>query len=363
MNPVFFTNRLFAGLSPEVLVSVPIREIEYPTGADIFQEGSAGSTVLLVGRGRVQISKLGRKGKPEILTILEPNDFFGELAVLDYGPRSATATAVEKTFLGELDRKTLDELMERAPRILPLTFAKVVMERLRYTNARFVEELLQAERLTFLGTMVSSIVHDLKNPMSAILSSVDYLERRTTDDFTRTLSGIIRSAADRMMLLTEELLDFARGTSNLKKKETTAESLLRSLETEILHSVRSTPIQVLVEQQSFRPLFLDEGRMTRCLANLVKNSVDVLKDHGRIKLSFREEGDQLMISVADNGPGIPEEIRPRVFEPFVTFDKKGGTGLGLSIARSCVEAHGGKIWLGSELGQGTTFFVLLPIRG
>ncbi len=363
MNPVFFSNRLFSGLSPEVLSSVPIREIEYPAGAEIFQEGSAGSTVLLVGRGRVQISKIGRKGRPEILTILETNDFFGELAVLDFGPRSATATAVGKAFLGELDRKTLDELMEKAPRVLPLNFTRVTIERLRYTNARFVEELLQSERLTFLGTMVSSIVHDLKNPMAAILSSVDYLERRTTDDFTRTLSDIIRSAADRMMLLTDELLDFARGTANLKKRATNADSLLKSLDVEILHSVRSTPIQLVVEQHSASELWLDEGRMTRCLANLVKNSVDALKNRGRIALSFREQGQQLLISVADNGPGIPEEIRPRIFEPFVTFDKKEGTGLGLSIARSCVEAHGGKIWLGSELGKGTTFYVLIPQRG
>jgi signal transduction histidine kinase len=363
MNPVFFNNRLFAGLSPEVLSSVPIREMEYPNGAEIFRENSIGSTMMLVGQGRVQISKIGRKGKPEILTILEPNDFFGELAVLDFGPRSASATAVEKTFLGELDRTTLDELMEKAPRILPLNFAKVIMERLRYTNARFVEELLQSERLTFLGTMVSSIVHDLKNPMAAILSSVDYLERRTTDDFTRTLSGIIRSAGDRMLLLTDELLDFARGTSNLKKRATTADQLLKALEDEILRSVRSTPIRLMIDQQSSSELWLDEGRMTRCVANLVKNAVEVLKDQGRIKLTFKEEGDQLLISVADNGPGIPEEIRPRVFEPFVTFEKKGGTGLGLSIARSCVEAHGGKIWLGSELGKGTTFYLLLPKRG
>jgi signal transduction histidine kinase len=363
MNPVFFSNRLFTGLSPDILSSVPIREMDYPADADIFQEGSTGTTVMLVGKGRVQISKIGRKGKPEILSILEPNDFFGELAVLDFGPRSATATAVEKTFLGELDPTALDELMEKAPRVLPLNFARVIMERLRYTNARFVEELLQAERLTFLGTMVSSIVHDLKNPMAAILSSVDYLERRTTDDFTRTLSGIIRSAADRMMLLTEELLDFARGTANLKKRATTADDLLKALEDEILRSVRSTPIRLVVDQQSRSELWLDEGRMTRCVANLVKNAVDALKDQGRIKLTFKEEGDQLFISVADNGPGIPEEIRPRIFEPFVSFDKKGGTGLGLSIARSCVEAHGGKIWLGSELGQGTTFYLQMPRRG
>ena len=137
---------------------------------------------MLVGKGRVQISKVGRKGKQEVLSILEANDFFGELAVIDHGPRSATATALDRSLIGEIDRPALDRLMESAPRVLPLNFTRVVVERLRYTNSLFIDELLQAERLTLLGTMVSSIVHDLKNPMSAIVSSVDYLERRSSDD-------------------------------------------------------------------------------------------------------------------------------------------------------------------------------------
>jgi signal transduction histidine kinase len=360
MNDAFFSNRLFEGISADVLGSIPIQEVDYPPQAVIFREGSLGATVMLVGKGRVQISKVGRKEKQEVLSLLEANDFFGELAVIDHGPRSATATALERSLIGEIDRAALDRLMESAPRVLPLNFTRVVVERLRYTNSLFIDELLQAERLTLLGTMVSSIVHDLKNPMSAIVSSVDYLERRSSDDYTHTLSGIIRSSADRMMLLTEELLDFARGTAKLRYRSTTADRLLKALDQEILLQVRSTPVRLVVEQRSTSELWLDEGRMTRCLSNIVKNALEAVKTAGKIRLVFEEQGAQLLITIADNGPGIPEELRARVFEPFVTYEKKGGTGLGLSIARSCVEAHGGRIWLGSETGKGTTFYVLLP---
>ena len=360
MNDAFFSNRLFEGISADVLRSIPIQEVDYPSQTVIFREGSPGATVMLVGKGRVQISKVGRKEKQEVLSVLEANDFFGELAVIDHGPRSATATALDRSLIGEIDRPALDRLMESAPRVLPLNFTRVVVERLRYTNSLFIEELLQAERLTLLGTMVSSIVHDLKNPMSAIVSSVDYLERRSSDDYTHTLSSIIRSSADRMMLLTEELLDFARGTAKLRYRSTTADRLLKALDEEILLQVRSTPVSLVVEQRSTSELWLDEGRITRCLSNIVKNALEAVKTTGKIRLFFEEQGDQLLITIADSGPGIPEELRARVFEPFVTYEKKGGTGLGLSIARSCAEAHGGRIWLGSETGKGTTFYVLLP---
>ena len=88
MNEAFLTNRLFEGLTPEVLRSVGIQEVEYQPGDLIFDEGTAGSTLMLVGRGRVQISKTGRQGLQETLATFEKNDFFGELAVIDRGPRS-----------------------------------------------------------------------------------------------------------------------------------------------------------------------------------------------------------------------------------------------------------------------------------
>src|SRR5438093_1572108 len=112
MNKVFLTNRLFEGLSPEALHLVAIREIEYPPGTIIFDEGTEGSTLMLIGYGRVQISKTGRQGKQENLATIERNDFLGELAVIDHGLRSARAIALDQTLLGEIDYKTFHCLMQ-----------------------------------------------------------------------------------------------------------------------------------------------------------------------------------------------------------------------------------------------------------
>src|SRR3984957_14588371 len=95
MNEAFLSNRLFEGLRPEVLRSGGIQEREYQPGDLILDEGTSGSTLMLVGRGRVQISKTGRQGLQETLATIEKNDFFGEMAVIDHGPRSARAIALE----------------------------------------------------------------------------------------------------------------------------------------------------------------------------------------------------------------------------------------------------------------------------
>jgi len=360
MHEVFLSNRLFEGLSAETLRSVDIQEIEYQPGDVIFDEGTAGSTLMLVGRGLVQISKTGRQGLQEALATIERNDFFGELAVIDHGPRSARAIALEPTLVGEVDPKAFTRLLHSAPDTLPLTFTRVVVERLRFTNARYIDQLLQSERLTILGSMVSSIVHDLKNPMSAILCSVDYLEKTAPSEPVRQLAEIIHASALRMVEMSEELLGFARGKVNLRPRSTSVKRLLELLEEEILSEIRSSRIRLVIRIDEIDRLTLDETRLTRCLANIVKNAKEALGDEGTITIQIRDAGSQLNISISDNGPGIPESIRGRIFEPFVTFGKEHGTGLGMAIARSTVDAHGGRIWLESETGKGTTFHIVLP---
>jgi signal transduction histidine kinase len=279
---------------------------------------------------------------------------------LDREPRSASAIALKNTVIGEIDRSAFEFLMEKAPRVLPINYTRVTVERLRSSNARFIEQLLRSERLTILGTMLSSIVHDLKNPLAAITSSVSYLEQKTTDAFTKSAAQIIKSSADRVTLLTEELLDFARGKARLSPTWTTSARLVDLLEIEILEQIRRTAISVEIENRTKESFWIDEMRVTRCLANIVKNAHEAMRDRGKLRLQFEDREGGLMVSITDTGPGVPEGIRLQVFEPFVTYEKRTGTGLGLSIAKSCVDAHEGKIAFKTGPTVGTTFYVWLP---
>jgi signal transduction histidine kinase len=360
MNEVFIDNRLFLGLPVDLLRTTPIREIEFGAGEVIFDEGTKGSSLMLVGSGRVLISKIGRQGQQEVLTTIEPNDFFGEFSVMDHGPRSARAIAMEPSLLGELDRPTFNQLIQAAPDILPANFMRTVIERLRDSNSRFIEQLLQTERMTILGTMVSSIIHDFKNPMSAILSSAEFLERKAPTEPVQKLARIIHGSATRMLQMSEELLDFARGTIRLHPQPTSARRLLELLEEEILNQVRSPSLKIEVHLETIESLIVDESRLVRCLANIVKNAKEAVGETGFVTIRVSDVDPNMHIAVSDDGPGVPDEIRGRIFEPFVTHGKKDGTGLGMAIAKSTVDAHGGRIWLESEPGKGTTFYLVVP---
>lgn len=360
MNQAFLSNRLFREFPANVLTSIPISEKEYGPGAIIFGEGQPGVTLMLVGRGRVQISKSGRQGQQESLATIERDDFFGEFAMIDHGPRSACATALEPSLIGEIDQKTFNQLMQSAPDTLLKNFLGVVVERLRETNAKFIEQLLQSERLSLLGTMVSSIIHDFKNPMSAILSSADYLGKQASSDTTRRLAEIIQASVIRMVDMTEELLDFARGNINLRPTPTSTQRLLELLDQEILNRIRESGVRVEVQRAEAGQLLLDERRLVRCLTNIVKNAKEAIGSEGTIRIQMRDADPSLAISIEDDGPGVPEAIRGRMFEPFVTYGKKDGTGLGMAISKATMDAHGGQIWLESETKRGAIFHLLVP---
>ncbi len=360
MNQAFLSNRLFREFPASVLTSIPINEKEYGPGAIIFGEAQPGATLMLVGRGRVQISKSGRQGQQESLATIERDDFFGEFAMIDHRPRSACATALEPSLIGEIDQKTFNQLMQSAPDALLKNFLAVVVERLRETNARFIEQLLQSERLSLLGTMVSSIIHDFKNPMSAILSSADYLGKQASSDTTRRLAEIIQASVTRMVDMTEELLDFARGTINLRPTPTSTQRLLELLDQEILNRIRESGVRVEVERAEVGQLLLDERRLVRCLTNIVKNAKEAIGSQGTIRIQMRDADPSLAISIQDDGPGVPEAIRGRMFEPFITYGKKDGTGLGMAISKATLDAHGGQIWLESETKRGAIFHLLVP---
>src|ERR1700730_15041078 len=160
--------------------------------------------------------------------------------------------------------------------------------------------------------------------------------------------------------MSDELLGFAQGKVNLKPRATSIGRLLKLLDQEILNDVRTSPVRVLLSTEDVGQLILDEARLTRCFANIIKNAKEALGEEGTITIQILNAGSKIKVSISDNGPGIPELIRGRIFEPFVTHGKKRGTGLGMAIAKSTVDAHGGRIWLESETGKGTTFHVEVP---
>jgi signal transduction histidine kinase len=158
-----------------------------------------------------------------------------------------------------------------------------------------------------------------------------------------------------------ELLEFSRGETRLDLTQTDTGAFLKQYLTLNEEYFKTTGIKFSLEADP-GPIEIDSMRLLRLVQNLVSNAVDALgkKPDGHIDIRARIKDGVFLLKVRDNGPGIPDAIKDRLFEPFVTHGKKGGTGLGMAIAASVVKAHRGTINFVTAAGEGTEFIVKLP---
>jgi signal transduction histidine kinase len=361
-TPAFVGNALFAGLSPEIFetISKRIEILALAPDEVLFEEDEPGDCLYLIAEGSIKISKRGRGGKQETLTYLLANDYFGEMALIDSGTRSAQATAVGATTLGRIDRETWDLLLRLAPQRILTNFTHSVTQRLRQNNQHFIQHMMRSERLSLIGTTISSIVHDMNNPIGTILCACGIIQANTSDAGTQQLAGHIRDAIERMAAMTRELVDYSRGETQLKLEPVNVANFVRQLEPDFSSCRSGCDVQIQVEFEG--SVRIDRHRMLRVFGNLIKNAREAMTagEQNVLGFSVRETGPQVAFELSDTGHGIPSELLPKIFEPFVTEGKSNGTGLGLAIAKTVVDAHGGTITVETS-HTGTTFRILLPI--
>jgi signal transduction histidine kinase len=226
------------------------------------------------------------------------------------------------------------------------------------------QDLLHAERLATIGRMASTISHDLRHPLTTILAYAEFQSESDLDASQRKgLYDEIRSAVNRMAELISSLLEFSKGREALQFAHgDVVEALERTL-----GSIRIRPefkgIQITVTHEGATDGWFDFKKLDRAFDNLLQNACEAAPTaSGKIQIMARGVNDHVEISVADNGPGIPESIREDVFQPFVTYGKEEGTGLGLAVVQKIVRDHGGEVMVESTGESGTTFKVILPLK-
>jgi signal transduction histidine kinase len=338
-----------------------IRLVRFPHRAEIFTEGSKSDCIYLVLTGRVVLTKKSPGGTAQVIAYKGPDDYFGELGVLDGSVRSTTAVADGPVQLGRLPQKPFLQILSESSWHTVLRLFSQVSENLRATNERYVSEVVRKEKITLVGEMANSMVHDFRGPFSTIKLAAELMAKRAPSPETQRLCEMILRQVTRLGGMVEEVLDFARGESHLRVKPVALqESFLQVLENN-LEVLARAGIKLRVKPTTL-VLPLDADRFQRVLQNLVTNAREVLtpRKGGVITISARRDRGLGFITVADNGPGIPPDIRASVFEPFVSHGKKSGTGLGLAISKSIVEAHHGAIDFRTSR-QGTAFTIQLPL--
>ncbi|MDQ6655164.1 MAG: cyclic nucleotide-binding domain-containing protein, partial [Verrucomicrobiota bacterium] len=358
----FAGNTLFEGIQSEVLEDIryQMKTVRLKQGEVIFEEGDAGDSLYLVGEGSIKISKTGRGGQQETLGYIEPGNFFGEMALFDGQPRSANATAASSALVAAVDERTFQRILELAPSRLHMNFLRSVSERLRQVNSHFISEVMRSERLSLVGSMANSIIHDLKNPICIVRCCADLISHEVTDARTKELTAMIDGAVDGMLEMTQELLDYARGFTTIKKETVSMWRLLDDLSQQSLRLLPGLNIHFVKHIRYQGDVELDLPRFIRMLGNLIKNAAEAMPGGGILTMTTDLVQDQIVLRLSDTGCGIPSEIMPKLFEPFVTHGKSHGTGLGMAIAKSVVEAHGGRISVASISGNGTTVDIRLP---
>lgn len=223
------------------------------------------------------------------------------------------------------------------------------------------EQLLHKERLSAIGKMASTIVHDLRSPLSAVLLALDRVKKNCSSAEQHILD-IVRASILRINRMAQELLDFSRGDLRIERREVNIPKFIHSLSNELAPTFQQNQIRFSTRVSFEGAIVVDRDRLHRSLQNIIANAVDVLPHGGEIELRVLRDKEDVVFIIRDTGPGIPKEIQPKVFDPFVTAGKAKGTGLGLSITKEIVELHGGSISFESSPSNGTTFFVRIPLE-
>lgn len=235
-------------------------------------------------------------------------------------------------------------------------------DRMRRTLQSAQEELLQAERLATIGRMASTISHDLRHSLTAILAYAEFLSEGTLRESRRVeFYQEIRKAVDQMTDQIQALLEFSRAKMVYRPAHANLAEVIERAVRAVKARLEFSGIQVVTSFEGSTDGWFDPGSLERVFHNLVLNACEaVAPEAGRIEVSSRQTPEGMEIRIADNGSGIPEEIRDRLFQPFVTAGKDNGIGLGLAVVQKIIQDHGGQVNVECTGSNGTVLRISLP---
>ena len=374
----------FQNLSEEDRLNIRkyLKFVQFSKDEIIFEEGQPGDAFYILHSGSVNIVKK-LNGEQEIINKLEhPGEFFGEMSLIEDKPRSASVIAAEDTKLLSVDKKDFLFLVRQYPDLL-MRIAFSISNFLRKSDLKLIQvlkkkhseleemhrrlkeaqaEIIRKERLELVGKLASTIMHDIKNPISTIKGYAQLMaEYEYPADKMIKFNNIISMEIDRILLMTQELLSFARGEECLNRDRVNLKDfLLESIEF-LKEEFSPFGIEINHNIEYIGDVTIDAGRFRRALDNIFTNARDAMNKGGILTIAVSRNNDTVTISISDNGCGMDVKVLEQIFDEFFTHGKSSGTGLGMAITKRIIEEHGGKILVASEIGKGSRFTIELPV--
>lgn len=255
-------------------------------------------------------------------------------------------------------------LRNKVQKIVNRWFLKATPEELVEVNVKLMEIASQSEKMKAIGTLAGGLAHEIKNPLTAIKTFAEHLPKKMEDrEFLQKFSQIVGSEVDRIDDLVNQILEFAK-PGPIKPADFNLNKLLTDTADFLNNTFLKHRIRIKLDLTTTKDLIInaDRSRLRQALLNLLLNAVESMPEGGALSVMTRADRRKVHVIISDTGKGIAKKDLPHIFNPFYT-QKDTGTGLGLAITHNIIEEHGGKIWIESNIGKGTTVFVELPIRG
>jgi signal transduction histidine kinase len=230
------------------------------------------------------------------------------------------------------------------------------------------DALHQSEKLSALGELLAGIAHELNNPLSVLVGQALLLRETVNDPTIKSRAEKIGNAADRCARIVKTFLAMAR-QEPAKVRQIDLREVIDSALEFTGYALRGSNISVHTRvQRDMPPIYADAAQLQQVLVNLIVNAQHALDERQgdgeralKIIASYRERDNEVLLKVKDNGPGMPNHVRRRIFEPlFTTKEIGGGTGIGLALCHRIVNSHGGKMKVESVEGVGTSFTIRFP---
>jgi len=321
---------------------------------------------------------------PQALEGLAAGEFIvGSTPVLEFtGPVDTTRDDSPSLRLGlnldglrRAERRTLTRLTLSLAAALALGVVMIAFVVLRQQfgvlsekHARAEEALRRRDRLAAMGELASTVAHEVRNPLNAIGMTAQRLRREflnagraapgPEETELRELLDVLGGETQRIDRIVQQFLDYAR-PPRLSLRRASLRDMLEAAAEALRAKAATRGITIDSDVAGAGDALFDPDQLKQAVDNLLRNAIDASPDGGRVRLEARREGPDHVIAVADEGPGIPADIVPKIFDLYFTT-KADGTGVGLAVTHQIVEAHGGRIDVESSPGAGTRMSVHIP---